>query len=743
MLSSSIVLRLLSFARIVVSLCIHLTPSVSPVSAQAPFAPEPRVAMTRGESRSKPVTVHVDCRKPSHVFVPDYALGAAVDGYESGDIAQIYTPANVAAMRTAGFRPLAYRLRTELGDEVWHWNPRGRWSNPAAQDGYWTSSAIPAAPIEESYGYKLPRRGNSTDQANNDGYSRIDDGDPGTFWKSNPYLNPPYTVEDHPQWVMIVLGRSEPIDAIRIAWAAPYAVHFRVDYWTGDTRSLETEFDSTLAPGGSWRAFAGGCVDHGCGGMTTLRLCRRPVAAQYVRIMLLRSSCTSLSPSPDIRDRLGYAIREVYLGRFDSQSHFCDMMRHGRSTSTQSLVFVSSTDPWHRASDRDPNVEEPGFDRLFRCGLSDQAVLMPVGMAYDTPGNAVAEVEYLRSRGYRVRQVEMGEEPDGQYMEPEDYGALYVRWAAALHAANPNLDLGGPGYQTMAVPELAWSRHGEGSDKSWTHRFIRYLRAHRRLRDLQFFSSEFYFYDVVTPTAPRLRMVPRIVESAFARWGADGVPTSIPWVATEYGYSAAAAEPEVDLPGALLDADFTGRFLTSGGGAVYFYGLEPNSLIKEWPGTWGNLALWYADDNHHILAPFAAYYALCLVTHEWSQPGVSPVSVFPANVDCPDRSGLPCVTAYAAHRPDGLWSLLLINKDPVSSRSMRIAFDRGDGVAAGLDGLVDQFQYSKQQYTWHENGPSGHASPNLPPVHTQMSVDAGTVYTLPPYSLTVVRGSIQ
>ncbi|HEX3227362.1 MAG TPA: hypothetical protein VHQ95_00275, partial [Pyrinomonadaceae bacterium] len=54
-------------------------------------------------------TVVVDTATLANRFIPSQALGAGVDGHELGETERQLAPANIAAMRLAGLRPLTYR----------------------------------------------------------------------------------------------------------------------------------------------------------------------------------------------------------------------------------------------------------------------------------------------------------------------------------------------------------------------------------------------------------------------------------------------------------------------------------------------------------------------------------------------------------------------------------------------------------------------------------------------------------
>lgn len=135
-------------------------------------------------------TVHVDMT-PGHAVnhvEPRESLGSGVDRIPVEAIDKDLTKPILDQVFQAGWHPVTYRQNTELAVEAWHWNPEGKWSDPAGQ-GYFTGSAEPTGFIRHSFGYALPHRGvTRNDGTGTTGYSRLTDGNESTYWKSNPYL---------------------------------------------------------------------------------------------------------------------------------------------------------------------------------------------------------------------------------------------------------------------------------------------------------------------------------------------------------------------------------------------------------------------------------------------------------------------------------------------------------------------------------------------------------------------------
>ena len=144
-------------------------------------------------------TVQVDAT-PSHVvnkFSPLYALGTTVDRVPSNATDMFFRPDQLKQVLSAGWGSVSYRQNTELFVQAWHWNPKGKWSDPSGK-GYFTGDATPTKEsIRHSYGYSLQHRGFTRNGGTEfDGFSRLDDGDLNTYWKSNPYLTQGFTGED-------------------------------------------------------------------------------------------------------------------------------------------------------------------------------------------------------------------------------------------------------------------------------------------------------------------------------------------------------------------------------------------------------------------------------------------------------------------------------------------------------------------------------------------------------------------
>jgi len=709
-------------------------------------------------------TVVVDMSHPTNHFVPRETLGAGVDRIAAEAIDKDLVQPVLEQTLASGWQPVTYRQNTELAVEAWHWNPQGTWSDrsDASGKGYFTGSSTPTEMLRYSYGYSLPRRGfTRNDGTDNVGFSRLTDGDLNTFWKSNPYLTQRFTGESdalHPQWVVMDLAQVEQVNSIRIAWGEPYARRYVVQYWTGDD-------PIKAVTRGAWQTFAQGVVTGGKGRTETIRLSGAPVGVRFIRIWMTESSNTceaegaDKSKSGDPRNCVGYAIRELYLGTSTDDGALHDILRH-TADQEQTTTYVSSVDPWHQPSDLGSTKQaQVGFDLFFTSGVTrGLPAMVPVAMLYDTPDNAAAEIAYLKKRGYPISYVEMGEEADGQYMLPEDYAALYLQWATAIHKVDPSLRLGGPSFQGVNKDIEVWP--DANGNVSWTARFVDYLKQHGRMSDLAFFSFEHYPLDPCRMPWGTLYDEPELVSHIMQVWHEDGIPADMPMFITEGNLSSAASETYQDIFAGVWLADYIGSFLHSGGKGVYFFHYLPLQMepgCNSSPGTFGMFTI---DANYQIQQPLAQFFVAQLINLEWVQPGGGEHQVFTAKADVPDGAGHELVMAYAVKRPDGQLAVMVVNRDQQNAHRVRIAFE-GSGLQQNtFAGPVEVSTFGSAQYQWHpaqtrfmahaENGgqrtivptSKGWADPDGPIVHTKLSASKDTMYDLPSASVVVIRGQI-
>jgi hypothetical protein len=730
------------------------------------------VQMARAQQNEEIV---VDTSHVVNSFSPLRALGGAIDRQRGGtteeDIAKhtqwVLTDPVLKDLLGAGWGTVTYRQNTELQIEAWHWNPHGTWSNPAKKEGYFVGKAEPTSEeIVDSWAYPLPHRGATLGDGN--GWSRMTDGDPKTYWKSNPYLTKAFTGEDdslHPQWVMIDLGAKVDVNAIRIAWANPYAMQYYVQFWTGDVEPFYAGINK-----GTWETFPMGTVMHGHGGTPTLKLADWTTPVRYLRIWMRQSSNTcDTHGAQDKRNCVGYAINELYIGTLSSDGQFTDIVKH-MPNRQQTITWPSSVDPWHSAADLDyGRGDQIGFDFFFKSGVTrGLPTMIPIAMLYSTPEDAANEIAYLYKRKYPISWIEMGEEADGQRILPEDYAALYIQFARAIHKVVPEARLGGPPFEGTPGDVDSWA--DANGRVSFLGRFASYLRAHNALQDFTFFSFEHYpcMGTHLCGDWDSLDMEPLWVDHVVQAWKDNGLPPNIPFFMTE-GNDLGDGSPGTVKSGLWL-ADYVGAMMTAGAGGTYYFHYIAS------PGRGGRGFLSVDDDGHASYSP--QYLATQVITQEWVQPVDKIHKLYKATSTVLDANGNEVITAYPVQRPDGEWSVMLINKDENNDHSVRVEFDDPVTKQAGFfTGTVDRVVFGAAEYQWHPDpipaadasmvgprltgaqgpaggqpgrggfgrgrGGSGHADPDGPASKSTVTATGpDTLYPLPKASIIVLRGNL-
>jgi len=681
-------------------------------------------------------TVHIDAT-PSHVinsFDPDSALGSSLDVLSRMDINAVFTPHIIQESLSAGWGPITYRNNTELRMAAWHWNANGTWSDAAHRSGYFTGSTELKEPIKYILAYGLPHRGFATSGDRPIPTENL------SYWKSNPYLTSKFTGESdalHPQWVVVDLESEKQLDAARIVWADPYAATYQVEYWDG-TDALN--FDA--GPKGEWKVFSSGKLKNAHGGTVTLKLSAQKISTRFVRILMTESSNTcDEHGSADIRNCVGYAIQQISLGTIDQKGAFAEAPKGPSDKLT--TYCVSSIDPWHSDEDvkDDGTYQHTGFDTFLTSGITNNLpAMIPVTMLYGTPDDAAAQIAYIEKRGYSIGYIEMGEEPDGKHAMPEDYGALYLQWASALHKVNPKLKLGGPIFEGVNEDIRLWP-DAQGRT-SWMGRFIGYLKEHGRLGDLAFVSFEHYPFEPCTITWKTLYTEPQLMKHILQVWRDDGVPQNVPLMVTENHLAAQLTGPMTTIFAALWLADNVGSFFEGGGAAFYHSPIQPQGVQNTCLG-WSSWSNFISDEKYNIKGYTSPYYAAHMINLEWVQHRAGMHRMFSSSTDIKDEEGNVMVTSYAVLRPDGNWSVMLVNRDENHSHTVRVSFDASAGKpGASFSGPLTLVTFGSEQYVWINDGPNSHPDPENPPVTTNIAAGPDTTYTLPKASVSVLRGRV-
>jgi hypothetical protein len=208
-------------------------------------------------------------------------------------------------------------------------------------------------------------------------------------------------------------------------------------------------------------------------------------------------------------------------------------------------------------------------------------------------------------------------------------------------------------------------------------------------------------------------------------------------------------------------ADYIGSFLSAGGKAIYFFHYLPLHMepgCNSSPGTFGMFTI---DANYQIQQPLAQFFVAQLINLDWVQPDGGDHEVFAAKGDVDDGAGHELVTAYATKRPNGQWSVMLVNRDQENAHCVRIEFHGKRDSVNSFAGSVEISTFGSKQYQWHPGQTrfmahaekpatqrtvvttsKGWANPDGPILRGNEQVSKDTMYDLPPASVVVVRGNI-
>ena len=537
------------------------------------------------------------------------------------------------------------------------------------------------------------------------------DGNTSTAWLSNSDTNFP-----NAQWVYVDLGSNQAPNSVTIVWGDPYATQFTVQYWS---TSASNQWSPYNFGSDSWlnTSSVGVTGNGGTQGVTFT-----PVTTRYLRILLTASS---VSPEQ-------YSIAEwtVFSGAAQVSKNVSTVTG---STPDQTWCVASSTDVANTLN-YFPSFDFESYMSVMRSMNPPGIPVITVNVGTGTPQESAAWVHYANVvKGYGIKYWQVGNETEGSWetggpINAQDYVRRYIEYYDAMKAADPSIIVTGP----VAGGLLDASDLYDG--KSIMQDFISLLHAQGKDSYIEALDFHWYpNYGNYTEAAAMAGVTLMDSYPATIQSWLSGVAnaSTIPVMMTEFNVDPGDEHFQVILPEGMWVADALGRFIKGFGnrGFTNLWGaLGGSSAVVSLTG--GGLSYLQTETNAYQYQERPSYWAEKLMTNAWSISGDASTHALVSATS--NQTLLP---AYADYRPDGVLSLMVVNKD--SANSYATTVNLGSFMP---NGSANGWRFDSSNYAWTTASLPYHASPDTAPTtFTQTGVASSFPVTFGPYSITVFQ----
>ena len=592
----------------------------------------------------------------------------------------------------------------------YHWNGTGSFDS----NGYWVPSGT-----TWSYGFVGTEIWRGTTSSYGTG-SHVTDGNAATTWKSNVDTDFP----NH-QWVQLDLASSSTANALTLVWGTPYAASFQVQTWpfTNWPPPLQSGYSEA-----NWNTVGTFSGTGGTQGVTFAG-----ATAQYWRI-LMTSSSAGVSGA--------YAIREATLYNGASQ-----VTVNNAASTIQTQAEVSTTDP---ASTLLYVTNPPGstdFESFMSYihSFSPQGIpMITVNVGTGTASEAASWVYYANvTKGYGIKYWQIGNETEGNWetggpLNAQDFVRRYIKYYDAMKAVDSSIIITGPVAGSFGDTSNLYDGKGYVQD------FISILASKGAISKLE--AIDFHWYPNYGTAASPYSAASALASTAtldpypaqLNGWlTSAGVanPTNVPVLMSEFNSDPSDLNFQLQLANGLFVADALGHF-TAGFGSRGFTNLWDtlNGGSGTVTATGGDLGYLNIRNDGYQYQPRATYWAMQMVTSDWAKGGdTASHHLISTTVQNAPASLL---TAYSDYRPDGVFSLMVVNKNPTNAYNTWVS-----GLPFTPNSTATGWTFNSTNYQWVTTGGTPyHAAPDTAPTTVTFSgISNAFPVTFQPYSITVIQ----